>query len=83
MQGGLAGVGGDLPADFKEPDPELLRFPTPGLLVGESNHLGPGHDLSGEHDHMAPELVASEGFQRKVRQSGVLGITDTVLTPGP
>ena len=45
--------------------------------------LTPGHDLRGEHDHMAPELVASEGFQRQVRQSGVLGIADTVLTAGP
>ena len=40
MQGDLAGVGGDLPANFKEPGPELLGFPTPGLLAGEGFSFG-------------------------------------------
>ena len=83
MQGCLTGVCGDLPTNFKEPGPEFLGFPAPGLLAGESDHLAPGHDLRGEHDNMAPEFVAGEGLQRQVRQPSVLGISDAVLTAGP
>ena len=75
-------MGGDFPADFKQPGPEFLWFPAPGLRAGERDHLGPGHDLGGEHDQMAPEFVAGEGLQGQVRQSGVFGIADPVFTPG-
>lgn len=41
-------------ANFKQPGTELLGFPAPGLLASKRDHLRPGHDLSGEHDHVAP-----------------------------
>ena len=72
--GDLTGVGGDLASGFKESGPELLRFPAPSFLARDGNHLRLGHDLGGEHDHKAPELVVSEGIQRQIRHSGVLGM---------
>lgn len=49
-----AGLFGEFPADFKEPGPELLGFPPADLGVNEADHLCPGDDFSGDHDHMAP-----------------------------
>lgn len=43
MQGFLAGVRGQFPADFNEPGPELFRFPPAGFHTGKGDHLGPGH----------------------------------------
>jgi len=53
------------PDDFKWAGPEFLRFPAPGLCSGERDYVVPCHDLSGRHDHMAPEHVTGNRLLSK------------------
>ena len=68
--------------DGEQAQPEPFRFPAAGG-PGQGEHLGPGQQLAGQGDDLAPELVLREAFQRQVPQPGVLGAADPVLAPGP
>lgn len=80
MQGCLAGALGEFPADFKEPGPELLWFPASGFRIFEPDRLGPGHDLGGHHDDMAPQLVGGEGREGQVRETAVFCVANPDFT---
>jgi hypothetical protein len=44
---------------------------------------GPGQQLAGQRDDLAPDLVLLKTVQRQVTQPGVLGIADPVLALRP
>jgi hypothetical protein len=47
-------------------------------LGGDGDHLGPGQQLAGQGDDLAPDLVLGEAPEREVAQPGVLRAADPV-----
>ena len=70
------------PRAAEDPQAEPLWFPAAGR-AGEGEHLGPGQQLAGQGDDLAPDLVLVVSVQRQVSQPSVLGVADPVLAPGP
>ena len=58
-------------------------FPPPSRVLGVGEHLGPGQQLTSEHDDRAPDAVLVQPVQRQVVQPGVLGVADAILAAGP
>ena len=52
-------------------------------MTGQSEHLGPGSQVQGEHDQFDPDLVRGKTMQGQVGQTGVLGGTDAIFGAGP
>ena len=77
-----AAAADDAPGGGEDPQPQLPGFPAAGG-AGEGEHLGPGEQLAGQRDDLAPDLVLVIAVQRQVAQAGVLGAADPVLAPGP
>ena len=57
-------------ADGEQAQAEPPELPAAGL-PGQGEHLGPGQQLAGQCDDLAPELVLREALQRQVPQPGV------------
>jgi hypothetical protein len=68
--------------DGEEAQPEPLRFRAAGG-PGQGEQLGPGQEVAGQGDDLAPDLVLGEALEREVPQPGVLRAADPVLAPGP
>ncbi len=58
-----------------------LGFPAAGA-AGKGEQLGPGDQLAGQGDDVAPDLVPRIPVQRQAAQPGVLGAPVPVLAPG-
>jgi hypothetical protein len=61
------------------PQPQALGFPSAGG-AGEGEELGPGDEVAGQGDELAPDLVLREAVQGQAAQAGVLGAADA--SPG-
>ena len=66
----------------EQAQPEPFGFPAAGG-PGQGDHLGPGQQLAGKLDDLAPDLVLRGSFERQVPQPGVLSAADPVLAPCP
>src|SRR6516164_9830266 len=77
-----AAAGCQAPGDGEDAQPQPFGFPPAGL-ARKGEHLGPGQQLAGQRDDLAPDLVLREAPQRQVPQPGVLGAADPVLAAGP
>jgi hypothetical protein len=49
------------PGGRERAQPESFRFPAAGL-AGQGEQLGPGQELAGKLDDLAPDLVLGEAF---------------------
>jgi hypothetical protein len=70
-----AAAPGPPPRGRREPGPQFLRLPPAGGAV-EGEQLGPGEQVGGQGDELAPQLVLGEAAEREVAQAGVLGAAD-------
>ena len=77
-----AGAAGEASGDGEQAEPEPSGFPAAGG-PGEGEHLGPGQELAGQGDDLAPQLGPERALQGQVAQPGVLGAADPVLAAGP
>lgn len=78
-----AATAADEPArDGQEAQAEPFRFPAAGV-PGQGEELGPGQQLAGQGDDLAPQLVLGEALERQVPQPCVLGAADAVLAASP
>ena len=68
--------------DGEQAQAQPFGFPAAGG-PGQGEHLGPGQQLAGQGDDLAPDLVLGEALEGKVPQPGVLRAADPVLAPGP
>ena len=73
---------GQAAGDGEQAQAEPLGLPAAGV-AGQGEHLGPGQQLAGQRDDLAPDLVLGDALQRQVPQPGVLGVPDAVLAPRP
>jgi hypothetical protein len=76
-----ASAAGQAADDGEQAQPQPLRFPPAGG-AGQGEHLGPGQQLAGQRDDLAPQLVLREPLQRQVPQPGILRAADPVLALG-
>ena len=56
-------------SDAEKPQAQAFRFPAAGLAA-ERDHLGPGEQLAGQGDDLAPELILGVALEREVPQPG-------------
>jgi hypothetical protein len=58
-----AAAAGKAPGGGEQAEPEPFRLPAAGG-PGQGEHLGPGQELAGQGDDLAPELVLGVSLQR-------------------
>jgi hypothetical protein len=65
----------------EQAQPQPPGFPA-ACRAGECEQLGPGDQVAGQRDDLAPDLVLRVPVQRQVPQPGVLGAADAVFAAG-